>query len=277
MLLAIDTSTARIGLALYDGTSVPGEFSWHSGLHHTQELAPALAELLRLVDIKIGAVKAIGVALGPGSFTSLRVGLAFAKGLVLARHIPVIGISTLDIVAAAVPISGPSTGSLMSALPSRTGVHRIASLMPPVFAYPDGQARAARTVSRPPAPVASAQAGQRRRLVAVVQAGRGRLAFGWYSAEENEWQADGPAMVATADELAEKIHKPVIVCGEMSADERQRLGRKFKNVTLASPAQCVRRPGILAELAWKKWQSGKIDSAAALAPIYLHMSGGLPA
>ncbi len=257
MLLAIDTSTARIGLALYDGTSVPGEFVWHSGLHHTQELAPALADLLRLVDIKIQAVKAIGVALGPGSFTSLRVGLAFVKGLVLARHIPVIGISTLDIVAAAMPLSDLSTGSAVPAL------------------------------SRPPALVAQAQAGQdgaapaqvghRRRLAALVQAGRGRLALGWYSAGESGWQADGPATVTTADELAEKIHKPVIVCGEMSADEQQRLARKYKNVTLASPAQCVRRPGILAELAWQKWQSGKTDSAAALAPIYLHVAGGLPA
>jgi tRNA threonylcarbamoyladenosine biosynthesis protein TsaB len=105
MLLAIDTSTARMGLALYDGVSVPGEFIWRSDLHHTQELAPALAELLRRVDIKMKAVTALGVALGPGSFTSLRVGLAFVKGLVLARHIPVIGIPTLDIVAAAIPLS----------------------------------------------------------------------------------------------------------------------------------------------------------------------------
>ena len=41
------------------------------------------------------------MALGPGSFTSLRVGLAFVKGLALARHLPIIGIPTLDVVAAA--------------------------------------------------------------------------------------------------------------------------------------------------------------------------------
>jgi tRNA threonylcarbamoyladenosine biosynthesis protein TsaB len=222
MLLAIDTSTARIGMALYDGSSVPGEFVWNSGPHHTQELAPALAELLRRVDIKIGAVTAVGVALGPGSFTSLRVGLAFVKGLVLARHIPIMGIPTLDVVAAAVPLS-------------------------------------------------------ERRLAALVKAGRGRLALGWYHAGEFAWQSEGPATVTTADELEEKIHKPVIICGEMSADERQRLARRFKNVTLASPSQCVRRPAILAELAWQKWQAGEIDSAAALAPIYLHVAGGLPA
>jgi tRNA threonylcarbamoyladenosine biosynthesis protein TsaB len=229
MLLAIDTSTAQIGLALYDGTSVPGEFFWHSGLHHTQELAPALAELLRRVGIKINAVNALGVALGPGSFTSLRVGMAFVKGLVLARHLPIIGIPTLDIVAAAVPLPDPAS-----------------------------------------------ETGLRRRLAAVLQAGRGRLALGWYDAGENEWQADGPATVTTADELADKIHKPVILCGEMSADERHRLARKYKNVFLASPAQCVRRPGILAELAWQKWQAGNINPAAALAPIYLHVAGGLP-
>ena len=237
MLLAIDTSTAQIGLALYDGTSVPGEFVWHSGLHHTEELAPALADLLRRVGIKMDAVTALGVALGPGSFTSLRVGLAFVKGLVLARHIPIVGIPTLDVVAAAVPLP---------------------------------QAPAA-------SPAGPAQADYRKPLAAVVQAGRGRQALGWYKAGESEWQADGPVIVTNADELAEIIHKPVIVCGELSADDRQRLMRKFKNVTLASPAQCVRRPGILAELAWQKWQAGKTDLAATLAPIYIHVAGGLPA
>jgi tRNA threonylcarbamoyladenosine biosynthesis protein TsaB len=237
MLLAIDTSTSQIGLALYDGASVPGEFAWHSGPHHTEELAPALADLLRRVGIQMDAITALGVALGPGSFTSLRVGLAFVKGLVLACHLPVVGIPTLDVVAAAVPLPEAPAAS----------------------------------------PAAPAQADNRKPLAAVVQAGRGRLALGWYKAGENAWQADGPVMVTTADELAEIIHKPVIVCGEMSADDRSRLMRKFKNVTLASPAQCVRRPGILAELAWQKWQAGKTDSAAALAPIYIHVAGGLPA
>jgi tRNA threonylcarbamoyladenosine biosynthesis protein TsaB len=222
MLLAIDTSTAQIGLALYDGTSVPGEFVWHSGLHHTQELAPALAELLRRVGIKINAVDALGVALGPGSFTSLRVGLAFAKGLALARRLPLVGIPTLDVVAAAVPVSDC-------------------------------------------------------RLAAVLQAGRGRLALAWYKPSAGRWQAEGPAKVTTAEELSEKIRKPTLICGELNEEERHRLGRKFKNVSIASPAQCVRRPGLLAEQAWVRWQAGKTDSPAALAPIYLHVAGGPPA
>ena len=104
MLLAIDTSTAQIGLALYDGATVPGELVWQSRTHHTEQLAPALADLLDRVGIKMDSLKALGVAIGPGSFTSLRVGLAFIKGLALARHLPLVGIPTLDIVAACVPL-----------------------------------------------------------------------------------------------------------------------------------------------------------------------------
>jgi tRNA threonylcarbamoyladenosine biosynthesis protein TsaB len=222
MLLAIDTSTAQIGLALYDGATVPGELLWQSRAHQTEQLAPALAGLLERVGVTMDAIKALGVALGPGSFTGLRVGLAFVKGLTLARHIPLVGVPSLDIVAASVPLSD-------------------------------------------------------RKLVAVLQAGRCRLAVGWYKPTGSGWQALGAATTMTADELEKKIHKPVIVCGEMTAEDRQCLARKFKNVTLASPAQCVRRPGILAEIAWNQWQAGITQTAASLAPIYLHIAGGLPA
>ena len=82
--------------------------------------------------------------------------------------------------------------------------------------------------------------------------------------------------MTTADELAESIHKPTIVCGELTADERQRLARKRVNVVLPSPAACVRRPAVLAELAWERWQAGVQDDAASLAPIYLHVADPIP-
>jgi tRNA threonylcarbamoyladenosine biosynthesis protein TsaB len=83
--------------------------------------------------------------------------------------------------------------------------------------------------------------------------------------------------VTTIAELSRRIRQRTWVCGELTASERARLARKFKNVLLASPAQCVRHPGILAELAWEKWQADEIDPTATLAPIYLHLAGGLPA
>ena len=222
MLLAVDTSTARVGLALYDGAQVLGEMVWHSQAHHTQQLAPAVAGLFERVGLKLDALQALGVATGPGSFTSLRVGLAFVKGLAMSRHLPVVGIPTLDVTAAGVPLTD-------------------------------------------------------RRLAAVLQSGRGRLALVWYKPGENGWQAEGPAVVITAAELEKKIRKPTLVCGELNAEERDQLKRKYRTVALASPAQCVRRPGILAELAWQRWQAGETDAPASLAPVYLHMAGGPPA
>ena len=82
--------------------------------------------------------------------------------------------------------------------------------------------------------------------------------------------------MTTADELAENINKPTIVCGELTADERQRLARKRVNVLLASPAACVRRPAVLAEMAWERWQAGGQADAASLAPIYLHVADPIP-
>ena len=105
MLLAVDTSTAQVGLALYDGAQVIAEYTWRSSQRHTVELAPAVSELLTRCGLTMEDMRALGVALGPGSFTSLRVGLALVKGLSLSRHLPLIGIPTLDILASAQPAS----------------------------------------------------------------------------------------------------------------------------------------------------------------------------
>ena len=222
MLLAVDTSTTQVGLALYDGVQIIGEALWQGKLRHTISLAPAIAELLKRTNTTMDDLAALGVALGPGSFTSLRVGLALVKGLALARHLPLIGIPTLDMLAAAQPV---------------------------------------RDIS----------------LAAVLQAGRGRLAVGWYRVSKNGiWISKGGAAVMRVDELAESIKKPTLVCGELSAEERGRLARKRSNVILSSPAQCVRRPAFLAELAWKRWQADDTDDAASLSPIYLHIGEAIP-
>ena len=72
------------------------------------------------------------------------------------------------------------------------------------------------------------------------------------------------------DSFAASIDVPTLVAGEFTLEERQRLMRKKVSVRLAPPSTCVRRPAVLAELAWTRWQSGEVDDAASLAPIYLH-------
>lgn len=104
IILAIDTSTQVIGVSLYDGNSVLSEATWVTQNHHTTELAPAVHETISKINLSMSAIGAISVCLGPGSFTGLRIGMGFAKGICLARNIPIIGIPTLDVLAASQPI-----------------------------------------------------------------------------------------------------------------------------------------------------------------------------
>ena len=104
MLLALDTSTRNIGVALYDGQRVLGETVWASNGFHTVELAPVVAETLARAGLQVKDLGALAVATGPGSFTGLRIGMALAKGIALARRLPLIGVRTLDALAAAQPV-----------------------------------------------------------------------------------------------------------------------------------------------------------------------------
>lgn len=99
MLLAIDTATRYASLALYNGERVLCEETWHTANYHTVELVPAIVRMMERQNIPVERLNAIGVSLGPGSFTGLRIGLGAAKGLALAREIPLLGISTLHMVA----------------------------------------------------------------------------------------------------------------------------------------------------------------------------------
>lgn len=221
MLLAFDTSTSQIGLALYDGAQVLAESLWTGVARHTIDLAPAVANMLTHTGLKTGDLKALGVASGPGSFTALRVGIAFVKGLALACSLPVIGINTLDVVAASQP----------------------ANSLP---------------------------------LACLLPAGRTRLALGWYHTKGSTWVAEGGPQIITAESLAADTAHDCIVCGDFSANERQLL-KKNPHIRLVSPALSVRRPALLAELAYARWQAGEVDDVSTLAPVYLHLADPIPA
>jgi tRNA threonylcarbamoyladenosine biosynthesis protein TsaB len=113
MILAIDTATRWTGLALFDGKTIIAEQGWYGMNTQTVELTPAIRTLLAKSNLEADDLKAISAAIGPGSYTSLRVGLAVAKGLSLAHQIPLIGVPTLDIIASSI---GLRTGSLLVAV-----------------------------------------------------------------------------------------------------------------------------------------------------------------
>lgn len=98
VLLAIDTSAENAGLAAYDGQRF-SELSWHAGRNQTASLLGEIRHLLRLNQHDVGDLRAVAVAIGPGSFNGLRVGLSVAKALSYGLGIPIIGVVTLDAVA----------------------------------------------------------------------------------------------------------------------------------------------------------------------------------
>lgn len=99
MLLAIDTSTDLSGLACYAQHGLLGECSWYSGRNHTAHLLAQLELLLGHLGRGPADVGALAVALGPGSWSGLRVGMSLAKGMALAADLPLLGIGTLDALA----------------------------------------------------------------------------------------------------------------------------------------------------------------------------------
>jgi len=96
MLLAIDTSTRYGGVAIENGGRILSSRTWHSTQNHTLELMPAIRELLDSANVSIKELEGIAVALGPGGFSALRVGLSVTKGLAIATDIPTVGVKTLE-------------------------------------------------------------------------------------------------------------------------------------------------------------------------------------
>jgi tRNA threonylcarbamoyl adenosine modification protein YeaZ len=96
MQLAIDTSTGMAGLALVQGYRILAEMTWQCGSNHSVELSPRLVTLLEQSKCDVKSLDGIIVALGPGSFNGLRVGVSEAKGMAFALGIPIVGVSTLE-------------------------------------------------------------------------------------------------------------------------------------------------------------------------------------
>jgi tRNA threonylcarbamoyladenosine biosynthesis protein TsaB len=211
LLLALDTSTSLIGLALYDGQLL-AEQSWPAGRHGSQTLLGEIDHLLRLLGRPIGAVTAVAVAVGPGSFSALRVGLSVAKGLVFALPASLLGIPTLDIVA-----------------------------------YP--HRRTDYTVW------------------ATIDAGRSRVFAAPYADQSDHWQAITPAVHGPAAGLLECVVGPAVVVGDIPPAVARALAQR-PGVSLPPPALRQRRAGVLAELAWQRYQAGQSDDPVSLAPIY---------
>jgi tRNA threonylcarbamoyladenosine biosynthesis protein TsaB len=99
LLLALDTATSHVGVAIGDAGEVRGEVRLAGGRRHAEQLAPAIRELTGWTGVRLEQLAAIAVDIGPGLFTGLRVGVTTAKVMAQALRIPVVPVASLDLVA----------------------------------------------------------------------------------------------------------------------------------------------------------------------------------
>jgi tRNA threonylcarbamoyladenosine biosynthesis protein TsaB len=119
-LLAIDTSSAYASVALFDGHAVLAETTWHAQRRHDDHLFPEIERMLGLGGVAIGDIAQVAVAIGPGSFTGVRVAIAAAQGIARASGAGAIPVTTLDI--AARPFASSRT-RVCALIPAGRGEH----------------------------------------------------------------------------------------------------------------------------------------------------------
>jgi tRNA threonylcarbamoyladenosine biosynthesis protein TsaB len=174
--------------------------------------------LLDRSGLSIRTLSALAVCIGPGTYTGLRVGVALAKGIAAASQLPLVGVSSLDILAAGHPqISGG--------------------------------------------------------LIALVQAGRGRLVAGAYQWRKGRWKSRGEPLLMTWDTLVASIDGPATITGEIDDTGLEVLTIAQANgtpVSVAAPVHRLRRAGFLAEEAWMRIrETGHDHDAAKVIPLYV--------
>jgi tRNA threonylcarbamoyl adenosine modification protein YeaZ len=119
MLLALDTATRLVTVALHDGADVVAELTSDAPMKHGEQLAPLIAGVLERAGIVRQDLTAIGVGVGPGPFTGLRVGLVTARTLGFVLEIPVYGVCTLDVIAVEAVATGAMAGDFAVATDAR--------------------------------------------------------------------------------------------------------------------------------------------------------------
>ena len=98
-ILGIDTSSSSLSVAVMDNDLLKGEFTLNHKLTHSEQMMPLLDSLLSHLELKMSDIDLIGVSVGPGSFTGIRIGVAAANAMSMALDIPVVGISSLEAMA----------------------------------------------------------------------------------------------------------------------------------------------------------------------------------
>ena len=118
-ILAVDTSTEACSVALQIGDKTIAKFA-DEPRSHSRLLMPMVQQVLAEADIRVNQLDAIGVSIGPGSFTGLRIGFAAVQGMAYGADIPVVPVSTLELLSATYRRqANPQAGEIIALLDAR--------------------------------------------------------------------------------------------------------------------------------------------------------------
>lgn len=98
-VLAVDTSTVIASCAVMEDENMLGEFTLNQNMSHSENLVPMIKEVLDSLNLQVSDIDLYGVAVGPGSFTGLRIGIATIKAFAHVYNKPIVGVSTLEALA----------------------------------------------------------------------------------------------------------------------------------------------------------------------------------
>ena len=94
--LAFDSTAKAASVAICDGEKLLALYNIDNGLTQSELLLPMAENMLKSLQLSFSDVELLACAVGPGSFTSVRIGVALVKGIAFARNIPCVAVSTLD-------------------------------------------------------------------------------------------------------------------------------------------------------------------------------------
>jgi tRNA threonylcarbamoyladenosine biosynthesis protein TsaB len=252
LLLAFDTSTRNASVALCTENALICEYTWFVGNNHSVDLLEYVQRMTAEQQISLQQLDAIATATGPGSFNGVRVALATAKALAFALGKPLVGISTLELIAARHNYWWGPVCALLDA-----GRSELYAACYRFTLQHDNEG----SVS---------YRGQQLGDYQVLQP---QALADYLRAQAPEWQAlftassEQPVPTERESKLAVP---PFLFCGEVSVASRQALLQYLPQQSLFLDAmQSTRHASLLAQLAVQRLQDGRVDDPFVLEPLYL--------
>jgi tRNA threonylcarbamoyladenosine biosynthesis protein TsaB len=241
LVLVVESSTDTAAVALADEDGPLGSTVTARGRRHTETIAPAIDALCSRVGVALGDLDLLGVDVGPGLFTGLRVGVGTVQALSFALDLPVVPATSLEVLAHALARSGRSEGSLLvPVVDARRGE---------VFS---GRFR-----------VGSGSAAEARLAVPEPLSGAGTPGAG--GSDRTLWSPD-----ALASELA-RLSEPFLLAGDGALRYRS-LFDPLPGVTLAGPDLAAPPVTALADLCLIRGLAGGGLPGAGILPRYLRQA-----